>query len=402
MTLTVQPEADAVDPVGDVGQPLGAQAGELPEDGGVDLVDESRHRLRRTSRRPTGRAAPAAATSQTVPVVPMLRGSGGAHRSGAGGGALRRAVGGPATASAGVVRGDVVDGHAAARRRATRLAVERIEPVACTPGVELAQVVRVQPLPRPRRAPRPGAPRTDRPQSRRTSGVTFSAGCSARSSISSTRSPVPIAGSVLKSKRDVDDAGVERLVGQRTAGVERRRPPRTRCRRPRAGRRGRADGSRTRVARRRSAGATPHGGRSVRVSPSRSATSRRTTKALASCAGAGARARATVPSQRLDECGVGRRDVGLGMRPADAQELHRGPGVLRARRRRALAQRGRDELARPEVERPPHAEPGALQRLAVDLGEQLALGEVERCHRDDVAPRRRRRGPRAARLPRRP
>ena len=76
---------------------------------------------------------------------------------------------------------------------------------------------------------------------------------------------------------------------------------------------------------------------------------------------------------------MGGRDVGLGMRPADAQELHRGPRVLRDHVDESLAQGGRHQLARPEPERPPHGEPGPVERLAVDLGEQPALREVERC-----------------------
>ena len=53
--------------------------------------------------------------------------------------------------------------------------------------------------PTPRRAARPARPQPV-DQARRTSGVTFSAGCSSRSSASSTRSPRVMAGSVLNSR----------------------------------------------------------------------------------------------------------------------------------------------------------------------------------------------------------
>ena len=47
-------------------------------------------------------------------------------------------------------------------------------------------------------------------------------------------------------------------------------------------------------------------------------------------------------------------------------------------------QGGADELSRAEPERPFHTEPILLERLAVQLGEQHTLGEVERAHRDGV------------------
>ena len=45
---------------------------------------------------------------------------------------------------------------------------------------------------------------------------------------------------------------------------------------------------------------------------------------------------------------------------------------------------GADELSRAEPELPFDAEPTLLEGLAVELGEQDALGEVERSDRDDV------------------
>ena len=52
-----------------------------------------------------------------------------------------------------------------------------------------------------------------------------------------------------------------------------------------------------------------------------------------------------------------------------------------------VGERRRDELARPELERALHAEALRFERLAVDLGEQRALVEVERTDRDGVVVR---------------
>ena len=68
--------------------------------------------------------------------------------------------------------------------------------------------------------------------------------------------------------------------------------------------------------------------------------------------------------ERPDEGGMGGRDVRLGMCPADAQELHRGPRVLGNHVDESLAQRGRDQFAWPEAECALHGEPGPVERLA--------------------------------------
>ena len=87
-------------------------------------------------------------------------------------------------------------------------------------GVEAAQSIRSS-----RRADTLSSDRTRSGPKRstssvRTSGTTFSAGWSPRSSSSSTRSSLAMNGSVREQQRDVDVALIERLPGDRTSGVE--------------------------------------------------------------------------------------------------------------------------------------------------------------------------------------
>ncbi len=62
---------------------------------------------------------------------------------------------------------------------------------------------------------------------------------------------------------------------------------------------------------------------------------------------------------------------------AEAQELQRRARVLGNELDQARRQRRLHQLARPETVLEPHVEPAGLERLTVDLGEQLALREVE-------------------------
>ena len=81
---------------------------------------------------------------------------------------------------------------------------------------------------------------------------------------------------------------------------------------------------------------------------------------------------------------VVRRRVGAGRDGTGAEEGHRSPAVLRHELDQSGMQGGTDELSGAEPERPFDAEPTLLERLAVQLGEQHALGEVERADRDGV------------------
>ena len=164
ITLIVQPERDAVDPVGDVGQPLRAEAGELPEDGGVDLVDEpagafGRHRDHGQDQQHAGGDEPRGAG----------RADAARQRRGRTGGAPA-----PAAAAGGRRAGDDVDRASArgtsstvmgpARRRANAWRWTRTESGAVRPGVEAAQRRRCPACATPRRASstRRGAEPVDR------------------------------------------------------------------------------------------------------------------------------------------------------------------------------------------------------------------------------------------------
>ena len=71
----------------------------------------------------------------------------------------------------------------------------------------------------------------------------------------------------------------------------------------------------------------------------------------------------------------------------EAHELQRSTGVLGKELDQSLGECRRDELARPEMQRALHAEASSLEGLAVDLGEQRTLVEVERTDRDGVVVR---------------
>ena len=185
-------------------------------------------------------------------------------------------------------------------------------------------------------------------------------------------------------QRDVDDAGVERLVGERATGVEGHDlgeldavdlAQAVEAQRP-----GRALGRSTEGQLPRDAPA----GRSAASSPRRSATARRTTKAFASCAGARARGHwATFPASASDQRGVGGRDIGLGTArrrgSGTAPRCRRTPAPRRRVPRRsagATSSRGPSPNARWT------GRPARSSACGVDLGEQPALGEVERGDRD--------------------
>ena len=79
--------------------------------------------------------------------------------------------------------------------------------------------------------------------------------------------------------------------------------------------------------------------------------------------------------------GVAQVDSGVGRR-----RLQRGPEVLRHHVDLALLQCRQDQLARPELQLASHRDARAFQSLRVDLGQQDALGEVERRDDDRVRP----------------
>ena len=187
-------------------------------------------------------------------------------------------------------------------------------------------------------------------------------------------------------QRDVDDAGVERLVGQATAGVERHDLRELDAvhlaQAVEAERAGRALGRPTE-------GQLPRDGAEV--------THPREPETLGDLAaddeGVGVLRRGGRerlghgPPQRVHQSGVGHRGIGLGMRAAHAQELHRRAGVLGHDVDESLAQGRGHQLARSEPECPPDPQAGALQGLGVDLSEEPTLGEVERRHRDRLPAR---------------
>ncbi len=79
-----------------------------------------------------------------------------------------------------------------------------------------------------------------------------------------------------------------------------------------------------------------------------------------------------------------RRRVRVGCDGTGAEERDSSPPVVGHQLDQSGVQGGADELSRAEPERPFHTEPILLERLAVELGEQHTLGEVERAHRDGV------------------
>ena len=111
--------------------------------------------------------------------------------------------------------------HARPSVRSQSAATVGVASPAATRGVERAAGRPSSGGPRRRRRRRPRVVPQRSTTSRWTSGVTFSAGCRARSSASTTRSSAAMPGSVVNSRRDVDVAPDERLVGQGPADVER-------------------------------------------------------------------------------------------------------------------------------------------------------------------------------------
>ncbi len=102
---------------------------------------------------------------------------------------------------------------------------------------------------------------------------------------------------------------------------------------------------------------------------------------LRSSAGAAPRAVSPRGSSATVELLMRGGGVARGRHPEEAQEA---PRVLRDQLHQASLQRRDQQLPRPDVELPLHAEAAGLQRLRVDLGQDLALGEVERADRDGV------------------
>ncbi len=190
---------------------------------------------------------------------------------------------------------------------------------------------------------------------------------------------------------DVHAAVGDRLVGEGPAGVEGQHLAEGQPVDPFQARAGRRVGTRTRAGRRRSSRGPPRRGRSAFAGRSRSAVSRVTTKVLASCAGEGAstvipRSAKSLASWSLVPATSVGADVG-----GEARELERTPGVLRHHLDQTAGERRQHELPGAETERTPHLVAVALQGLAVDLGHQFALGEVERSDGDRVVAKGRRR-----------
>ena len=160
-----------------------------------------------------------AATSQTVPLVPMLRGSGGGAPVGRR--RRRRAAGGRRAGDHTGRRraGGVVDGHGSCSASSHCVAVERDGTGGLHPGVELAQRLGVQPRrdrverrDQARPVPIGGGPAHDRGD---VLGRLQRAVVDQLDQVAGADRGIG-----AEEQRDVDDAGVEGLVGQRTAGVE--------------------------------------------------------------------------------------------------------------------------------------------------------------------------------------
>jgi len=67
----------------------------------------------------------------------------------------------------------------------------------------------------------------------------------------------------------------------------------------------------------------------------------------------------------------------------EANELQCRPRVLRDNLQQAVHQGGLDQLTGTQIGQDPDREAGRRERLPVDLGEQDALGKIERPDRDD-------------------
>ena len=89
--------------------------------------------------------------------------------------------------------------------------------------------------------------------------------------------------------------------------------------------------------------------------------------------------------QRAGQSPVGGLDVGCRRAMPEADELQRRPGVLRNNLQQAVHQGRLDQLAGAQIRHDPDREAARRERLPVDLGEQDALGKIERPDRDDRA-----------------
>ena len=96
--------------------------------------------------------------------------------------------------------------------------------------------------------------------------------------------------------------------------------------------------------------------------------------------------------QDLRQGRVRRDRVGAGRLGSDTEEPHRGTGVLGHQLHQPASEGGGDELAWTEIECSLDLVPATLECLAVDLGQQLALREVEGADGDAVVIERTRRG----------
>ena len=85
---------------------------------------------------------------------------------------------------------------------------------------------------------------------------------------------------------------------------------------------------------------------------------------------------------------MGCLDVAFRRVGVETHELQCGAGVLGQELDQAVGEGGRDELAGTQIERAADAQAVRFERLAVHLGEQPALGEVERSHGDGPVVRR--------------
>ena len=214
--------------------------------------------------------------------------------------------------------------------------------------------------------------------------MTFSAGWRWRSSVSSTSPPPPSSAISREQERDVDASGVERLVGQRAAGVEGDDV---------------AEGDavdllepdeaeRAALALGRSAedervGHVGEVAQRLQVVLARRSPRRPRRRWRPAPARARGRARR---GRRRRARGRSFVDVGSvsGRYSPRAQELDCSAGVLGHEVDQPPDQRRDDQLARPQVEDPLDLVALRFEGLAVDLGQQFALGEVERGDGDRV------------------
>ena len=156
---------DPVDGVHHVGEPVGAQPRRLAEDRRVDPVGDAARPLRsRCAMTVQSASRSATATSQPLPVKPMLRGSGGAAPDGRRRRRSGRAVDGPGTA-----RRDAGDGRRPAPRSAASVVTQSLRGRASRerPPGRLA----VAPSRRSGRAARRWSSRADTASTGRTTGL---------------------------------------------------------------------------------------------------------------------------------------------------------------------------------------------------------------------------------------